>query len=272
MTTDSALRELIKRKIDLWRIGGGDTDPGGRSENERHYNAGAQDQRLTCANALESILTAAGEAQPKPVRHSCETDMPSECPGCNADVAKPAPAGMVLVPDERLPDDGNGDDDVYNAGWNACRAAMLAITPPPTLNEAFDQVGAAMIREVRGEGAPAALGAEPVCSNCRGKGYTDGYGADGSYDAVPCSDCPSAAAPAVVVDEARWHGSLTAYPWAIHDESDGQGFAVIVGQWAEDGVPFRMTLPRQLAAHLVATQNNAFALAAALNQGHGHES
>lgn len=26
---------------------------------------------------------------------------------------------------QRLPDDGDGYDDAYNAGWNACYAAML---------------------------------------------------------------------------------------------------------------------------------------------------
>lgn len=33
------------------------------------------------------------------------------------------------VPPAKHPDDGNGDDDAYNAGWNACRAAMIAAAP-----------------------------------------------------------------------------------------------------------------------------------------------
>ena len=30
------------------------------------------------------------------------------------------------VPEARYPDDGMGDDDAYNAGWNDCREAMRA--------------------------------------------------------------------------------------------------------------------------------------------------
>lgn len=36
---------------------------------------------------------------------------------------------FAQVPEPKFPDDGNGDDDAYNAGWNACRAAMLAAAP-----------------------------------------------------------------------------------------------------------------------------------------------
>ena len=33
------------------------------------------------------------------------------------------------VPEARYPDDGMGDDDAYNAGWNDCREAMRAAVP-----------------------------------------------------------------------------------------------------------------------------------------------
>lgn len=29
-----------------------------------------------------------------------------------------------LIPDRLLPDDGNGDEDAYNSGWNACIAEV----------------------------------------------------------------------------------------------------------------------------------------------------
>lgn len=41
----------------------------------------------------------------------------------------------VAIPAKRLPDDGCGDEDAYNAGWNDCRSAMLN-TAPPSMAEA----------------------------------------------------------------------------------------------------------------------------------------
>ena len=40
----------------------------------------------------------------------------------------------AVAPDARFPDDGNGDDDAYNKGWNDCRAFTIAskyANPPP---------------------------------------------------------------------------------------------------------------------------------------------
>lgn len=180
MTTDSALRDKIAKLL-ADRIG-----------------HGLREKTDAVAGEVLDILTAAGEVQPKPVRHSCETDMLSECPGCNADVAKPAPAGMVLVPRKVTEAMNDAYNDVPSgfAGsppasqwvWDAMLAAAPT-TPPPTLNEAFDQVGAAMMREVCGEGAPAAQVAE--LENCDKCGYMTRNGAK-------CG----CAAPAVVVDEA----------------------------------------------------------------------
>jgi hypothetical protein len=34
------------------------------------------------------------------------------------------------VPEAKYPDDGDGDEDAYNRGWNDCRATMLASAPP----------------------------------------------------------------------------------------------------------------------------------------------
>lgn len=39
--------------------------------------------------------------------------------------ASPA-GGDVVAPDAKFPDDGNGDDDAYNKGWNDCRAFTIA--------------------------------------------------------------------------------------------------------------------------------------------------
>lgn len=149
------------------------------------------------------------------------------------------PAGMVLVPERRLPDDGNGDDDAFNAGWNKCREAMLAAAPAPTLDEAFDQVKGALLRQV---GTTTAADATQVtdCTCPSGDGslrwpcpqhppgldYDDScpYGAPNcasADDAVNCprcaSDIASAAAPAAqVVAEGpavAWRVRVLHKPW-----------------------------------------------------------
>jgi hypothetical protein len=40
-------------------------------------------------------------------------------------------AASQRVPDEKYPDDGNGDDDAYNAGFNECRRLWIAAAPSP---------------------------------------------------------------------------------------------------------------------------------------------
>ena len=40
--------------------------------------------------------------------------------------AQPSQEDARDLPERKLPDDGNGDDDAYNRGWNECRAAMAA--------------------------------------------------------------------------------------------------------------------------------------------------
>lgn len=171
-STDSALRELVAD----WR--------------ERADELGDARDPITlthqlklrdCANELEiSILTAAGEAQ-REVAWAC-TDYDGHVgvgltkeeakrragESCNEYfplyAAKPAPAGMVLVPRELTAEmysafnSHNGECVSFHIVQDMWDKMLYAAptTPPPTLNEAFDQVGAAMIREVRGEGAAPA--------------------------------------------------------------------------------------------------------------------
>ncbi|ALN79465.1 hypothetical protein [Lysobacter antibioticus] len=77
---------------------------------------GLREKTESVAAEVVALLTAAGEAQPT------------------------APAGVLLVPDKRLPDDGNGDDDAFNAGWNKCREAMLAAAPAEPVAEPIPMI------------------------------------------------------------------------------------------------------------------------------------
>ena len=54
-------------------------------------------------------------------------------------------------------------------------------------------------------------------------------------------------------------GALFEYPWTIHEkggpcQSDGP-MSVVEGQWAEDGCPFKVTMPFQLAPIFVKLMN-----------------
>lgn len=213
MTTDSALRELVDDVAYKLRVA---------ADNPSAH--GGQPGLIVVmseqAGRLESILAAAASQQP-------------------------APAGMVLVPRELL------DSVLSRDGGKACAciglsrkaereyeagecphqrlATHLAAAPtalPPTLNEAFDQVGVAMRREVLGDAAPAAQVAEPngklvgwwngIMPDVTGRSLQEPsvrWGKDGenSRHDIPLYDgynpihyqAPTApAAPAVVVDEA----------------------------------------------------------------------
>lgn len=169
MTTDSALRELVRRFRDNQRFHESEMF---RSEDKVVIEArkASADAWQMAASRLESILTEAGEAQP-------------------------APAGMAQVPLPKVVPYGSesGEKDYAYGyekgsadGWNACRAAIISATPPPTLNEAFDQVGAAMMREVCGHATTAApVGMVKVPSehaydedcNCEAVGYAKGWNA-----------------------------------------------------------------------------------------------
>lgn len=196
MTTDSALREIHKFLLGEGKLDGlwfGDKKDG---------------VTFWWRNKLSAILTAAGDQQP-------------------------APAGMVLVPRELT-------DEMEAAWFDAPRAvnetgakvfqeayaAMLAAAPaapaaqPPTLNEAFDQVGAAMLREVLGDGelehcdkcgyltrngarCACAAPAAQVADCCDTVAYCS------SVRRCTAQDEARAAAPAVVVDEAMTRKIIT---------------------------------------------------------------
>jgi len=63
---------------------------------------GLREKTESVAAEVVALLTAAGEAQAPRVRHSCETDMLSDCPGCMADAAQPTATAPADIPDDQL--------------------------------------------------------------------------------------------------------------------------------------------------------------------------
>lgn len=193
MDTDSALRELVDDVAYKLRV---------TADNPSAH--GGQPGLIVVMNEqagrLESILAASASQQP-------------------------AQAGMVLAPREPT-------RAMVMAGWDTgyllgdtrishkpseVYAAMLAAAPPPTLNEAFDQVGAAMMREVCGDAAPAAQVAEP--SEDHGCVYENGDGI--------CRECADlAAASKAAAQAAELHGTSLRFglgAWIVNTgEHDGQ--------------------------------------------------
>lgn len=155
-----------------------------------------------------------------------------------------APAGMVLVPNKRLPDDGNGDDDAYNAGWNACRAAMLAAAPAAqgAVREPGLSAAALIVRDVCESDPADPDDPNTVCVNVD--------------DLLMFAQerISESAAPAVVVDDAMIDAALFCTPRG--------------GSMDEDlAMPIDFMGLGQLEKLPLARQVMGAALAAALNQG-----
>lgn len=121
---------------------------------------GLREKTESVAAEVVALLTAAGEAQAPRVRHSCETDMLSDCPGCMADAAQlqaTAPAGMVLVPREptgNMNDEGEreiafGNDfsDAWKAAIAAAPAAQVARVTEPMVS-AMEKTGDDLIERM----------------------------------------------------------------------------------------------------------------------------
>jgi hypothetical protein len=97
-----------------------------------------------CAKELRSAL---GKQSAKAVCKTCGGHgliggHSGQTPGQYEEHGEPCPdctqADSQRVPDEKYPDDGNGDDDAYNAGFNECRRLWIAAAPSPAASASDD--------------------------------------------------------------------------------------------------------------------------------------
>jgi hypothetical protein len=189
MTTDSALREIHKFLLGEGKLDGlwfGDKKDG---------------VTFWWRNKLSAALTAAGDQQPDPAgmvlvpreltaengakaalsgEFAEDIDVGcTECDGSDSDCEECDGEGIV---NQEVPVSWDTIKRIHRRTVELFSAAPT--TPPPTLNEAFDQLGPAMLRQVCGEVGSAAQVASPL-----------------SHPLAP-EGGPYSAAPAVVVDEA----------------------------------------------------------------------